>query len=106
MDFLDQFSKLIQIILVDLVLAGDNAIVIGLVAAKFTKDYRRKIILYGVGAAVCSQNPVCAYYGSTAPDNRAFTGRRSAAFMDLLEALAGPEKTLPAQEEHIDVRGR
>ena len=52
MEFLDQLSKLAQVILVDLVLAGDNAIVIGLVAAKFTKDYRRKIILYGVGAAV------------------------------------------------------
>jgi len=37
---------------VDIVLAGDNAIVIGLVAARFTKDYRRKIILYGVGVAV------------------------------------------------------
>jgi len=40
------------VILVDLVLAGDNAIVIGLVAARFSKDYRRKIIFYGVGAAV------------------------------------------------------
>ncbi|MGR3983670.1 MAG: YjbE family putative metal transport protein [Gammaproteobacteria bacterium] len=44
--------KLGQIILVDLVLAGDNAIVIGLVAAKFTLEHRRKVILYGVGAAV------------------------------------------------------
>ena len=44
--------KLGQIILVDLVLAGDNAIVIGLVAAKFTAEKRRKVILYGVGAAV------------------------------------------------------
>lgn len=51
-EFADQFAKLIQIIFVDLVLAGDNAIVIGLVAAKFNKDYRRKVILYGVGVAV------------------------------------------------------
>ncbi len=49
---IDQLSSLIQIIFVDLVLAGDNAIVIGLVAAKFSKDYRRKVILYGVGVAV------------------------------------------------------
>ncbi len=49
---LEQLSDLLQIIFVDLVLAGDNAIVIGLVAAKFTKDYRRKVILYGVGVAV------------------------------------------------------
>ena len=52
MEFTEQFAKLIQIIFVDLVLAGDNAIVIGLVAAKFNKDYRRKVILYGVGVAV------------------------------------------------------
>ena len=52
MEFADQFSKLVQIIFVDLVLAGDNAIVIGLVAAKFSKDYRRKVIFYGVGVAV------------------------------------------------------
>jgi YjbE family integral membrane protein len=49
---IDQLSSLLQIIFVDLVLAGDNAIVIGLVAAKFTKDYRRKVIMYGVGVAV------------------------------------------------------
>jgi YjbE family integral membrane protein len=52
MELADHISKLIQIIFVDLVLAGDNAIVIGLVAAKFSKDYRRKVIFYGVGVAV------------------------------------------------------
>ena len=52
MDLFEQASKLIQIIFVDLVLAGDNAIVVGLVAAKFTKEYRRKVILFGVGVAV------------------------------------------------------
>ncbi len=52
MEFADQFVKLIQIIFVDLVLAGDNAIVIGLVAAKFSKEYRRKVIFLGVGIAV------------------------------------------------------
>ncbi len=52
MEYTENIAKLIQIIFVDLVLAGDNAIVIGLVAAKFTKDYRRKVILYGVGVAV------------------------------------------------------
>ncbi|NKB77569.1 MAG: YjbE family putative metal transport protein [Gammaproteobacteria bacterium] len=52
MELLDSFYKLVQVILVDLVLAGDNAIVIGLVAARFTKDYRRKVIFYGVAVAV------------------------------------------------------
>jgi YjbE family integral membrane protein len=52
LEYTEQLSKLIQIIFVDLILAGDNAIVIGLVAAKFSKEYRRKVILYGVGIAV------------------------------------------------------
>ena len=52
MEYADNLSKLIQVIFVDLVLAGDNALVIGLVASKFSPDYRRKIILYGMGAAV------------------------------------------------------
>jgi len=52
MELLDQLSKLVQILFVDLVLAGDNAIVIGMVASRFSEDYRRKVILWGVGAAV------------------------------------------------------
>jgi len=52
LEYTEHLSKLVQIIFVDLVLAGDNAIVIGLVAAKFSKKYRRKVILYGVGIAV------------------------------------------------------
>ena len=52
MENFDSLFKLGQIILVDLVLAGDNAIVIGLVAAKFTAEHRRRVILYGVGVAV------------------------------------------------------
>jgi len=52
MENLDSLLKLVQIIVVDLVLAGDNAIVIGLVAAKFSPEQRRRVIFYGVGAAV------------------------------------------------------
>ncbi|MEM7196540.1 MAG: TerC family protein [Pseudomonadota bacterium] len=52
MDLFEQLTKLVQIIFIDIVLAGDNAIVVGMVAAKFTKDYRRRVILWGVGAAV------------------------------------------------------
>lgn len=52
MEVFDQLSKLLQILFVDLVLAGDNAIVIGMVAARFTPGYRRKVIFWGVGVAV------------------------------------------------------
>ena len=41
-----------EIILIDLVLAGDNAIIIGMVASQFKDDLRKKIIFWGNGAAV------------------------------------------------------
>ena len=41
-----------QIIFIDLVLAGDNAIIIGMVASKFPNDQRKKIIFWGIGGAV------------------------------------------------------
>ncbi len=52
MELFEALNKLAQILFIDLVLAGDNAIVIGMVASRFTPDYRRKVILWGVGAAV------------------------------------------------------
>lgn len=45
------FSALLQVIAIDLVLAGDNAIVIGLAAAGLPADQRKKAILVGIGAA-------------------------------------------------------
>ena len=52
-DFLttDVLTALFQVILIDLVLAGDNAIVIGLAAAGLPKEQRAKAILIGIGAA-------------------------------------------------------
>ena len=47
-----QITILTQIILIDLVLAGDNAIIIGMVASKFPLEQRRKIIFWGIGGAV------------------------------------------------------
>ena len=48
----EQIAILTQIILIDLVLAGDNAIIIGMVASKFPLEQRRKIIFWGIGGAV------------------------------------------------------
>ena len=48
----EQLTILTQIILIDLVLAGDNAIIIGMVASKFPPEQRRKIIFWGIGGAV------------------------------------------------------
>jgi YjbE family integral membrane protein len=47
----EALTALFQVILIDLVLAGDNAIVIGLAAAGLPKEQRNKAILIGVGAA-------------------------------------------------------
>ena len=48
---LDQFSSFLQVVLVDLVLAGDNVIVIGMVAATVAADQRRRVILVGIAMA-------------------------------------------------------
>ena len=48
----EQLTILTQIILIDLVLAGDNAIIIGMVASKFPLEQRKKIIFLGIGGAV------------------------------------------------------
>ena len=48
----EQISILLQIIFIDLVLAGDNAIIIGMVASQFPPDQRKKIIFWGIGGAV------------------------------------------------------
>jgi YjbE family integral membrane protein len=47
----DALSALLQVIMIDLVLAGDNAIVIGLAAAGLPKEQRGKAILIGIIAA-------------------------------------------------------
>ena len=48
----EQILIFFQIIFIDLVLAGDNAIIIGMVASKFPLEQRRKIIFWGIGGAV------------------------------------------------------
>ena len=48
----EQILIFFQIIFIDLVLAGDNAIIIGMVASQFPSEQRKKIIFWGIGAAV------------------------------------------------------
>ena len=48
----EQLTILTQIIFIDLVLAGDNAIIIGMVASRFPPDQRKKVIFWGIGGAV------------------------------------------------------
>ena len=48
----DEITIFFQIIFIDLILAGDNAIIIGMVASKFPAEQRKKIIFWGIGGAV------------------------------------------------------
>ena len=48
----EQIIIFIQIVLIDLVLAGDNAIIIGMVASQFPAEQRKKIIFWGISGAV------------------------------------------------------
>ena len=48
----DQIIIFLQIVFIDLVLAGDNAIIIGMVASKFPLEQRKKIIFWGISGAV------------------------------------------------------
>ena len=48
----EQIIIFFQIVFIDLVLAGDNAIMMGMVASQFQADQRKKIIFWGIGAAV------------------------------------------------------
>ncbi len=48
----EQIIIFIQIVLIDLVLAGDNAIIIGMVASQFPQEQRKKIIFWGISGAV------------------------------------------------------
>ena len=48
----EEITIFFQIIFIDLILAGDNAIIIGMVASKFPSEQRKKIIFWGIGGAV------------------------------------------------------
>jgi YjbE family integral membrane protein len=48
----EQIIIFFQIVFIDLVLAGDNAIIIGMVASQFADDQKKKIIFWGIGAAI------------------------------------------------------
>ena len=48
----EQIIVFSQIVFIDLILAGDNAIIIGMVASKFPEEQRKKIIFWGISGAV------------------------------------------------------
>ena len=51
----EALTALLQVVLIDLVLAGDNAVVIGLAAAGLPAEQRRRAIIVGIFAALLSE---------------------------------------------------
>ena len=64
----EQLIILIEIILIDLVLAGDNAIIIGMVASKFEDSNRKKIIFWGIGGATMALLTPDVEFGPPSPE--------------------------------------
>jgi hypothetical protein len=84
----DALWALGQVIMIDLVLAGDNAIVIGLAAAGLPKDQRNKAILVGIIAATVLRIGFAAAIDPAAADPRPAAGRRHPAALGVLEDVA------------------
>ena len=82
------FAALLQVMMIDLVLAGDNAIVIGLAAAGLPKDQRTKAILVGIIAATVLRIILRAAYRAASRDHRSAPRRRHPAAVGLLEDVA------------------
>ena len=58
--FAGALASLVQVLLIDLVLAGDNAVAVGLAAAGLPSEQRRRVILLGLTAAVVMRIGQCA----------------------------------------------
>jgi two-component system response regulator FixJ len=77
-----------QVIMIDLVLAGDNAIVIGLAAAGLPKEQRNKAILIGIIAATVLRICFALITDAASGDRRPVAGRRHPAAVGVLEDVA------------------
>ena len=79
------WDELVKIIMIDVVLAGDNAIVVGLAASRVSADVRNKVIFSGA-----SRRPLCSASlrrrdHSAVADHRPDPGGRTSAALGLLE---------------------
>ena len=84
-DLWSQLAALGQVIAIDLVLAGDNAIVVGMAAAGVPVEQRRKVIFWGVGAAIVLRIFFALITTQLLADHRPDPGRRRPAAVGLLE---------------------
>ncbi len=83
-----ELSALITVIVADLVLAGDNAVVVGMAAAGLPRELRHKAILFGIAAAARTAHRLRAIRHPAAQHRPPGPDRRPAPALGLLEALA------------------
>ena len=83
------FSSFLQVIMIDLVLAGDNAVVIGLAAAGLPPDLRRKAILIGIAAATLMRIGFALIATQLLDITGLLLRRRPAAALGVLEDVRG-----------------
>ena len=84
----EALSAFLQVIMIDLVLAGDNAVVIGLAAAGLPKEQRNKAILIGIIAATVLRIVFALPHHPASPDRRPAARRRHPAALGVLEDVA------------------
>ena len=85
MDLYQQFVALSQIIIIDFVLAGDNAIVVGMAASRVHPSMRAKVIFWGVAGAVVLRILFAAVATQLLDHRRAHARRRHPAALGVLE---------------------
>ena len=91
----DGFAALLQVMMIDLVLAGDNAIVIGLAAAGLPKEQRGKAILVGIIAATVLRIFFATHHDATACHHGPAAGRGHPVALGLLEDVARTSRGPP-----------
>ena len=104
----EALSAFLQVIMIDLVLAGDNAVVIGLAAAGLPEEQRSKAILIGIVAATVLRIVLRADHDPASADRRPAARRRHAAAVGVLEDVARAARQAtprrPEAEEALEDR--
>ena len=83
------FSALGAIILIDLVLAGDNALVIGLAARNVPLEMQRRVVLWGTLGAIAIRAALTMVVVYLLQDSRLSRRRRRRAHLHRMEAYPG-----------------
>ena len=87
-ELVSQLTALVSVVLIDIVLAGDNAVVVGTAAAGLPPAQQRQVIMLGAGLALVARDPVRAGRRPAAGDHRPAAGRRHPAALGGVEDLA------------------